>query len=63
MKKEYKRSLSSSYAALPSGTPLYYREDLHLFPEGIDVHEIDVTGVELGFWDLDLGLFDILVTE
>ena len=36
---------------------------LRLFPDELLVNNTDETGVEFGFGDLELGLFDMLVTQ
>ena len=42
---------------------LHPREDLYLPPEDMDVYKICKTGVELGSGNLNLGIFDRLVTQ
>ena len=39
------------------------REDLHLSHEDISVYKMDDTGIKLGSGNLNLGLFDMVVTE
>ena len=42
---------------------LHSREDLYISHEDMVVYKIDETGAKLGSGNLNLGLFDIVVTE